>query len=223
MIPGIAAGMLSGRRQLQQVTFGAAGAGANTSGGTLSLPYPSGIVSASFLLFHVYNGGTGLTEPSGWSRIPTGLGAGTSPYHGYWRQAIGDETGNLDLTIGGAGIAVGRLYRFSHGIGVESPNDVSNVAGSTSSPAEDVTTLGKFRMAVQLMFGIANTTIGDCAGESGADYTEAVAEYAGAAPINFCMSCQVAQVPDPTAITGGAATFGASATSRSTIGFAIIP
>lgn len=224
VLPGIgaAAGMM--RRQLTQVTFGAAGAGAATTTGTLSLPYPSGIVAGSFLAINTYViGSSEHGTPSGWTRVPQSLAESVTIHEAYYRRADGSETGSLNITITGDGDAFGRMYRFSHGIGIEANGDFRTIDGDTTVEAINITTLGPKRMAVQLMTVEVNTTIGAITGESGADYTEAVAEFTGNSPGTFCMSCQVAQVASASAITGGSATLGADANIQNVIGFAIVP
>lgn len=192
--------------------------------GTLQVPHPATVAANNFLVMHVLSqdAAPSITTPAGW----TLAGAGESPTATllsklFWKIAAGTEGGtNLNVTMTGGTRAGGQIYRFTGGAGIEAYSSRSqNTPSDTNVPAKDLTTLGSKRLAIQCLFASVNTTIGDITGESGADYTEAVAEFAAAA---FLMSLQTAAV-DVAAITGGNATLGSATTNKVAHGFAILP
>ena len=205
-----------------------AGAGATEApvSVTLQVPYPATVVAGNFLLCQVYAVDTGVAAtvdlPAGWTGIRSIVSAdGFARMRSFYKTADGTETGNLDVTTSGGDFSAGRIYRFSHGSAVEADSGTNTDSSGTGMTAVDLTTLGPNRRAVQLLGANVNTTIGDIAGESGADYTEAVAEYANAAGV--IISCQTALVPAAAAITGGSATLGSAGIYRIRHGFAIVP
>jgi hypothetical protein len=218
--------LMGGAASAAQVTFGAAGTGAAELSSTpIAVPFPTGIAAGHFLLLHVAVTGSGLvtiTTPAGWTLIDSRADAGASFRSAvFWKSATGSESGNQDVTYAADGVAIGRMYRFSHGSGVEAASGSVDETADTTVSAVNVTTTVDLAMAVQCFFHGANTTIGAITGESGADYTEAVAEFASATA-SALLSCQVAQVATATAITGGSATAGASG-AHIMHGFAIKP
>lgn len=220
--------MMAGGAPRPVPSFVDAGTGAleNPISGTFQVPYPASVAAGNLLIMHIVATKAGdctITTPSGWTlagTVDVGTGAGESAV--YWRIANGTEGGtNVDVTIDASSVCRGRIYRFGSGIGVEAHAATNTSdAGSTTHNAQNITTTYKNTRALQLMWANANTTIGNISGESGVDYTEATAEYASTGGV---MSCQSGSVAMPTAITGGSATLGASATIRITHGLAIIP
>lgn len=209
-----------------QVTFGAAGTGDAVAGGmgTISPTYPTGITSGMILLLQIGAVDTtapSITTPSGWTAL-TDSGVATGRQRAYWKVADGTETGTLAVTITQDSGAIARIYRMSAGSGIEAAGSARTAASGTGMSAVNVTTTGTLECAVQMLFAAVNTTIGDIAGESGADYTEAVAEFASATSGSI-LSLQTATAAAPATITGGSATLGAAGTERIRIGFAILP
>ena len=209
-------------------TFLSAGTGGSEApvSGTLQVPYPATVAANNFLLLHVVakdSGGPAITTPSGWTSFSARVSSDTLLSSAlYWKLAAGTETGNLDVTVTADTVAAGRIYRFSSGSGVEAAGSAVTDASGTGMSAVNVTTLGSDRLAIQCFFAKVNTTIGNISGETNADYTEAVAEYASATgPVIF--SCQAAAVASATAITGGSATLASAGTYRVRHGFAIKP
>lgn len=201
-----------------QVEFVAAGAGVSDADGTISVPYPAGIAADQFLLLHIYAAATGtptVDTPGGWTLLDEESAISVL----FWKSATGGESGNQDVTYTADIGAIGRMHSFSHGSGVESVASATDASADTTVTAVDVTTLGGGRMAVQAIVVNNNTTVAAMTGESGADYTEAVAEYSAALST---LSLQVAEVSGAVAITGGTATVGTSSTDI-VHGFAIKP
>lgn len=208
----------------RQVTFGAAGTGAGADALTpVSVPYPASITAGMFLLLHVVaqaSFGVAITEPSGWTTINSQNNGDTVISKIFWKRATGAESGNQDVEVFVPDVgAIGRMYRFSHGSAIEAAGGAMDTSGDTTINAVDLTTTVAKTMAVQCFWHSANTTIAALTGESGADYTEAAAEFND---VLGTLSCQVAQVATPAAITGGTSTAGASGT-HAMHGFAIKP
>lgn len=194
--------------------------------GTLQVPFPATVAKGNFLLLHVVardTVGPGVTTPSGWTATASRDSTdGFARSSSFWKVADGTETGNLDVTCTADTHVTGRMYRFSHGSGVEAAAGANTDASDVGLTAVDVTTLGLARIAVQLFYAEVNTTVGNIAGESNADYTELVAEYSSATgPV--ILSAQGAAVETVVAITGGAATLASAGAYRIRLGLAIKP
>jgi hypothetical protein len=197
----------------------------NALDGTTTPAFPATVVQGNYLLLQVsLSDSTSpvVTTPTGWSSIggfPSG--SNVAKQYAFWKIADGTEAGTQSVSIttdvGGAS----RIYRFSNGSGAESAAGSRAAASSTSMPATDVTTLGSNRLAIQLFAAWTNTTIGNITGETGTDYTEAVAEYANALPV--LIQIQTGQMQVVGSITGGTATLGSASTNRLSYGFAIVP
>lgn len=208
------------------VAFQAAGVGAieaPSSGGSIDIPYPSGIVSGNVLILHMVakdaTAAAALTAPSGWTSIASVLsGGGLVRAAGFYKIADGTETGNLAFSHTSADADVyiaGRMYRFSPGASIESGSATGTDTSSTTMSSVAVTTTGTGGLAVQLYSAAVNTTIGD----TGSTYTEATAEYANAAGV--ILSCQVRTCPTPESVGIASATLGTAGTYRQRIGFGI--
>lgn len=211
-----------------QVTFGDAGTGAgNDASSPIPVPYPSGISAGDFLLLHVVASNAiaapTITTPSGgWalidSRSDTGLHKRSSIF---WKTADGSETGSLDVSFGGSTNAIGRMYRFSHGSGVEAASGAFDTTGSNAfANVVSVTTTVAKALAVQCIWALQNTTVAAITGESGGDYTEAVAEFNDATL--GVLSLQTAEMASAGLISGGTAALGVNSIDV-VHGFAILP
>lgn len=220
--------VLGAVQALAAPTFLSAGTGGQEKplSGTMQVPYPATVAAGNFLLLQVYASDSGqgpsVTTPSGWTLIKNQTGATPGAMHASYKIATGSESGNLDVTVSAAdAFAAGRIYRFSGGLSFEAAGSAITTASATAMTCVDLTTLGAQRLAVQLFGATVNTTIGNISGETNADYTEAVAEYADTGPVT--LSCQIATIAAAIAISGGSATLGAAGTDRVRIGFAITP
>lgn len=219
-------GLAAGGVSLTQVTFLDAGSGAIEVpvSGTFQVPFPATVAAGNFLVLHIYLQDTtapAVTTPSGWTAITSETGS-VLQGHTFYKIATGAESGNLDVTCTADTFVAGRIYRFSHGSGVEGAASARLNPSNATMTCVAVTTLGVLRCAVQLFGANVNTTIGSVTGETNADYTEAVAEYATASgPV--IISCQTASIAAAVAITGGTATLGTAGAFRIRHGFAITP
>lgn len=209
-----------------QPAFQAAGTIATAGGtSTINVPYPAGIAAGQLLIVHIKeqdSATVNLTVPSGWTLVGSGatIPGNTVGSDAIYKVANGTESGNLTINGQWDTNAIARMYSFSSGVGVQGFNSSAAAAGSTTVSMLAVTTTGTLELAVSLIFGQANTTVGASTGETGGDWTEAVAEAAGA---TYCMQIQTATMASPGTITGGTTTFGASAINRMVLAFAIVP
>jgi hypothetical protein len=205
-----------------QVTFGAAGAGANIgSSGTLTLAYPTGITAGMFLLVCVHSAGT-ITDPGAPWTLGSFANDGTGHAKTYWKVADGSEAGNFTITCGAA--ARGRIFRFSNGTGVESLDGIYLGATGTAIACLDVTSTKPLSLACQFMYASCTVScaIAAATGESGGDYGLAVANYAQSA--NIQLALQTATLAAAGSITGGTAVCtGGTFIQRSNVSFVINP
>jgi len=218
-----------------------AGGGTETTGAQLALACPATVDANDILVGHVIwlDNATEPTDPSGWTRLYTvsGLGAGlgtgtpTGRAYVYGKLAAGTEDGaTINFgTAGGTAGRFGRIYSFS-GYVSGSITDVipaasfSDIPSDTSPQAPTVTTTVAGALAVALVSQDDNNTLDSFTGESGGDWTEALAEFfTSTIGAQGCM-CQLqtaTPTADPGTITGGSAT--TPADENSVIGFEIRP
>lgn len=127
-----------------------------------------------------------------------------------WGRVTANGTVSADLTVGASGEDIAaRIYEFSGVTTATTPAGVlqhgggldSETAGtSTTVSAPDVTTLGADRLACAFVAIRAVRTIGSFTGETGGDWTEAVAEYQGT---TITLQLQTASLASAGTITGG--------------------
>lgn len=206
---------------LQQVTYGAIGAGANdASPSPLSVPYPSGIVARSFLVLCVVISGAGsITTPSDWT-LAGDLNSGRIAV--FWKIATGAESGSLDVTYSAAGGAMGRMLRFSHGSGIESFDSQYLTSDATKIAPEDITASPK--ACAVCVVGVQGTsvTMNSRTGESGGDMTEIDAEY-HASPAGHTIGFQQAEMASGGTLSGGTIGTWTATNPLWTFTFAITP
>lgn len=216
-----------------QPTFAAAGAGTTSLSGTegqIDVAYPTGIASGTPLFAHIRSNNStsdgNIATPSGWTSVnqQSLVGAGLRSAV-FWKIASGSESGTetfIENATTPTGM-VGRMYRFSNGVSIEGASGAATAASATNLDAVALTTLGNLRLALQFFAASVNNTIGNITGETNADYTEAIAEYATSTPFACVLSLQVAAIPTAVAITGGSATLGASGSNRFRHTCALVP
>jgi len=213
-----------GASQLSMPAFIAAGAGGYEApvSGTLQVPYPASIIAGQFLLLHVVaqDASPTISTPSGWTLIDSNSSVGGTLSSVFYKRASGSESGNLDVTVTAGTRCGGRIYQFTRGTGTEATGSTAETASDSDITIQNVTTLGKLRLACQCLWVQNNTTMADISGESGANYTEAVAEYSNT---GLTIGLQTAAVTSATAITGGTCAIGAATSNKIAHGFAIKP
>ena len=207
-----------------------------TSGGTgISVDHPSTNISAGdVLVIHCAAQGGGSTDgitidtPSGWTALgATASASGAERSTLFWMRATGTEAGT-SVTITGtfdvaatpthdSGNVVGaRIYNFRNVLGTGTPYEghasTANAA-STTIPATNITTSTNNALACQFVFIAEDDAMSSFAGEAGADYTEAIAEYTTTTGNDIAIQLQIADVATAGAITGGSQTIGTSQVS----------
>lgn len=218
---GIQQMLLAGGRPKIQMAYQAAGAGNVAAGGSgaIDLAFPTGITYGDILVAHVVAEDAttaGITTPSGWTIANTQTNGSTFVSRLFWKIASGLESGVESFTVANSVGAWGRMYRLNRGSAIESAGGQLNTGSSTTMPCTDVTSTRLLAVALQAFYAKINTTIGNVTGESGGDYTEAVAEYATGGATSGILSLQVATLAAAGSITGGSATLGSAGTNRAT-------
>lgn len=218
-----------------------AGSGTETNGASLNLNCPASVSENDILIAHVIylTNSYGPDTPDGWTRLYTesGLGAGlgtgtpTGRAYVYGKIAVGNEDGTTISfgTAGGTAGRYGRIYSFSGWVS-GTLSDVVPTASFADTPSEtdpfppDITTTVTGSLAVALVAQDDNNAIGSFTGESGGNWTEAVAEYVSTSiGAQGCMCQLQTAIPtdNPGKITGG--TYNTNNDENSTIVFEIRP
>ena len=210
--------------------YDSAGTGASADALSLNVPYPSTVIQNNLLLCHVTQRDSThpVNTPSGWDVISSMIdNTFTIVAYLYGKIATGSESGNLALTCGGSGtISIGaRIYQVRGNATTSYYESVSNagIGDATSTIFDaDVRTLGPGRLALNFISDSGVTGIGDFTGETGGDWTEAVAEYTdGAITPTVQIQLQQAAMPIAGFIGGGSMASGGG--QYITIGVAIKP
>lgn len=199
-----------------QPAFGSAGAGTSTA----NVAYPSGIIAGNWLVLwmHAIDSAAAYSTPTptGWTQLATantGAGPGTIERL-YVKPADGTESGRLATGWTADTALAGRMYRMS---GTSSTSEIGagsvSTASSASQSAPTLITTGTLELAIWHNSAVVNNTIGDSSGETGGDWTEAVAEFNVASP-TLTAQLQTAGMAAAGTITGGTATLGAAGTNR---------
>ena len=215
--------------------FDSAGAGSatETSGASHDIVCPATVAAGDLLVAHLFYEGLTVapTGPGGWTLIdPSGPRSAADSSARTWvygKIADGTEDGT---TVGfgspaNANARFGRIYRFT---GVRS-DTVGNVvggwgfgSGAVAQIADTgVTTPEADCLAVNLVGVLDDNAVASFTGETGGDWTEAIAEFTQLATTpDCCLQVQTATMAAAGTVTGGAQTM-AAADPWSVIGFYI--
>ena len=144
-ILAIAALMISQNQAGAVVAFGASGA-VDTGTTALAVPHPAGIAAGNLLVLVVGNKfvPNGPATPAGWTLVTNGQGSGglgtNGPDRGtvystiFVKVALGNETGNLAVTITGGSGVIGRMFRYTKTSAADwdfaATNGADNTAGT---------------------------------------------------------------------------------------------
>lgn len=203
-------------------------AGAGISGtGSLSVPYPSTVSAGDLLVLHcgARNTGDTFSTPSGWSLLDDQNNTFAMRSYVFTKIADGSETGSLSVTHAGGNLAAARMYRFTGVASSSYTEGLSNAGiGDTGSTvvAPTVTTTGTDRLALALVFTNTPSAHGSFTGETGGDWTEAVAEFTDATSPLVCLQLQTAQMASAGTITGGSLN-NTDGSQYLSIGVALVP
>lgn len=196
--------------------YAAVGAGfANDSVTTAAVAYPSGISAGDLLLLQVVQatGGT-VTTPSGWT-LRSGADATpiTAVQRVYSKTADGTESGNLSVGVQAQGAGTfARMYRVTGDAAGEWGFEGGGTTNGNDNSAEmpSVTTTGVDRLAVNFLAVEDDNSVGSATGESGGNWTEAVAEFTTTVGNDACLQLQTAGLASAGTISGGSTTISAS-------------
>lgn len=220
--------------------FAGAGSGAAVLTGTGTVS-KTGCIAGNLLLIQFFVRGTtedwsafsnvvNIEGIDGTDNATTGVVA--AQYGVFIGRVMANGTCSGDATVGASGEDIFmRMYEFSgasagasvasvleNGVGI---TDTSS-AISTDVGDAPLTTNGGDRLGLNFVYLNNNQAIGSFTGETGGDWTEAVAEYQEATGATATLQLQTTAMPSAGSIDGGAVTIGTSIewVSRST---AIIP
>lgn len=194
-------------------------AGNGTDGtGTLNVPYAEnpglGHVEAGHcLLLHIFVRNDTGEDPtvSGWTLLsgPDSSASPTSRQWVYGLIAAGTETGTKSVTFAaGSHRKSARMYAIRNVVDL-SVEDVSVTNGNTDPiNMPSVTAGAAHRLAVAFIGADDDNAVGSSTGESGGDWTEAVAEYLGSTGTTM-QQLQTAALDSGGAISGGSTSMGA--------------
>ena len=209
--------------------YAAAGAGDAVDGGassTVNPAYPSGIVAGDLLLLQVAMTEQGepwnVNVPSGWTELHADENGGAAGndirQEIFAKSASGSESGTLAVTMvaGGAdGPFMARMYRVTGWLNdATMANNFEGAAvtsgTSTTISAPSVTTVGAERLCVAFVAVSDDNALDAFTGETGGDWTEAVAEFTTLAATDGALGLQIATLATATTISGGTDTMAAS-------------
>ena len=198
------------------VAYKSAGAGAatETSAADLAAPCPATVDAGDILIAHVCHRTTTTapSTPSDWRLLSGPHDAGTVVTGRYWvygKIADGSEDGaSVSFgTEGGAAVRHARIYSFSGYVS----GDIDRLAlGFTTTvharqpQMPTVTTTETGDLAIALVYMTDDNDLIPSTGESGGDWTEAVAEFKTTLGTDGAMQLQTATpTADPGTISGG--------------------
>lgn len=190
------------------VTVTGAGAGANGTG-AIAPGYPS-VTAGDLLLLHAVVASATATvtgAPSGFTLLsgPDNNTGDTLRQWLYGKIASGSESGTESITISGTNVRLGRIYGFTGQVtssvaaAVEDITSGGQASGTITMPQVDTT--GPNELAVALIAADGTADPGDATGETGGDWTEAVASYQ--MPATAWVQLQTAAMPSAGTISGG--------------------
>lgn len=209
-------------------SFVAAGAGNATTGGAgdIAVAFPAGLANGDLLMAHLAVGVTSATldtVPAGWTLSfgPDTQSAGQKQWI-YTKVSDGTETGSETWSTSATTVCfAGRMYAFRD---VDaSISEGGGQTGNTAGPVThvDVVTTGPYRLAVCLVAVANDAALGDLAGETGGDWTEAVAEFTTTVSTDAALGLQTAAMASAGTITGGSVAISSGAWMTRT--FALLP
>lgn len=203
-------------------TYQGVGAGAATASiASLAVAFPASLVRNDYIILHVTvrNTTTTVTTPTlggTWSVIQTAIGAGSTTTGRHWifgKKSEGNETGNLTVEFGtdAAVCKTARMYYFRN-VDVVTPYEggVTSKGTGTTVSATSLTTSGTDRLGLHFLYVTDDNAVASFTGESGGDWTEAVAEYTTTLGSDTCVQLQTAGLAAATTISGGTLTMAAT-------------
>lgn len=199
------------------IAFKSSGAGAatETSAAALSPACPASVDAGDILIAHVLWEGTtdAPSTPSGWDLLsgPHVIETTIARHWVYGRIADGSEDGAA-VAFGAPAVTTqrgARIYSFSgrldDGAIAELVGGFSHQSHGTDPQMPTVTTPRGGSLAVALVCQNDNNALGNATGESGGDWTEAVAEFSANLTPGLVLQLQTCTpTADPGTVSGGA-------------------
>lgn len=200
--------------------YAAAGAGATAvSGANAAVAYPTGVSDGHTLWVHTLT----LASDTGYSATAL-LAAGFALVTGadvtfsttnrsrvYWKRSDGTETGSVNVGAPSAGTVKARMYRSTGSIdsGVQLFSVVATLTGTDASIEMPTVPIRGQAAAFAFVAVADDNALASATGETGGDWTEAVAEYADATDDDGALQLQTSSlVAGP--LSGGSQTMAAS-------------
>lgn len=197
------------------VAYKSAGAGASTetSGAALSPACPATVDAGDVLIAHVFWEGTTTapSTPSGWTLLagPEVIQSTIARHWVYGRVAGGTEDGAA-VAFGSPAVTTqraARIYSFSGRVSGDISllcQGFSHQSHATDPQMPTVTTVRAGALAVALVAQNDNNATGNATGESGGNWTEAVAEYTVALTPGLTIQIQTCiPTANPGTVSGG--------------------
>jgi len=209
--------------------YSSAGAGTSVAlDTTLSVAYPATVAAGDLLLLHVMlrESGHTVTTPTGWDVLASDIDNTFSIICTlFGKIAAGTETGSLAVDVGGGAAPYGaRIYKITGNQTTAGYTEgVSNSGiGDASATVTDagVTTTGVDRLALNFVAVNGTAGLSSFTGETGGDWTEAVAEYTDATN-GIQLQLQTATIASAGTINGGS--FTGDGGQYIVIGIAVLP
>jgi hypothetical protein len=193
-------------------SYQAAGAGFRDSGGPLLVPYPSGISAGHLLILQaVCRTSDAFTTPTDWALLfgpDDSTGLLQARQYIFVKSATGSESGTLSVA-GTVNDSEARMYRFidwANTTPIEDnfeDTDAYTEGSDNSIEMPSVTTTGAEELAVAFVQIADDNAVASATGESGGDWTEALAEYTQTTGEDVCMQLQTATMAAAGTISGG--------------------
>ena len=197
------------------VAYKSAGAGASTetSGAALSPACPATVDVGDILIAHVFWEGTTTapSTPSGWTLLdgPEVIETSIARHWVFGKVADGTEDGAA-VAFGSPAVTTqraARIYSFSGRVSGDISllcQGFSHQSHATDPQMPTVTTVRAGALAVALVAQNDNNATGNATGESGGDWTEAVAEYTVALTPGLTIQLQTCTpTSNPGTVSGG--------------------
>lgn len=203
--------------------FATAGTGSNALGDPTP-DYPANTAGDLFVLQAYVQSGDTISTPSGWTAVPSTpvTNGGSNAQYLFTRdaRATGSDSGTVTVVTSGSNFCQARIYAFTD---VEVSAFIEDVTSTTATdgtcPGPSVTAGGNARLgALFVTSNNGNAGMAACTGESGGDWTEAVAEHTSG--IGPGIQMQTADLSSGGTISGGSASV--NGTNSIGIGFALV-
>lgn len=202
-------------------SYAAAGTGDNAAGSPTP-SYPANTSGQLFVLHALMFSSSDTLSVSGWTVVPGApITNGTLREYVLTRdtRATGSDSGTVTVTNSGSSLCFARIYAFSNvatSSFIESFASTTAASGTIGMPS--VTAGGSARLAVCFIGTNNDAGMASATGESGGDWTEAVAEHTSG--VGAGIQIQTASLSGGGTISGGSAVV--SGNLPIAIGFALV-